>query len=85
MTKHDFWKFEFSNELFISIYVTLEHKTSHKQRGYICSNNQKYTVWVKMIDFSFMPKIIRILSKDHVAWIYLVNFLPLIYQNLIFD
>ncbi len=36
--------------------------------GYICSNSQKYTVWVKIIDFSFMPKIIRILSKDHVPW-----------------
>ncbi len=28
--------------------------------GYICSNSQQ------MINFSFMPKIIRILSKDHV-------------------
>ncbi len=26
--------------------------------------NQQYIVRVKMIDFSFMPKIIRILSKD---------------------
>ncbi len=25
-----------------------------------------YYVWVKIIDFSFMPKIIMILSKDHV-------------------
>ncbi len=47
-------------------YVTLEHKTSHKSLGYICSNSQQYTVWVKIIYFSFMPKIIRILSKDHV-------------------
>uniref|UniRef100_A0A673KRF5 Gap junction protein n=1 Tax=Sinocyclocheilus rhinocerous TaxID=307959 RepID=A0A673KRF5_9TELE len=37
-----------------------------KSLGYICSNSQKYIVWVKIIDFSFMPKIIRILSKDHV-------------------
>uniref|UniRef100_A0A8C2DFR6 Interleukin-17 receptor D n=1 Tax=Cyprinus carpio TaxID=7962 RepID=A0A8C2DFR6_CYPCA len=37
-------------------YVTLEHKTSQKSLGYICSNNQKYIVWVKIIDFSFMPK-----------------------------
>ncbi len=43
-------------------YVTLEHKTNLKSLGYICSNNQQYIVWVKMIDFSFMPKIIRILS-----------------------
>ncbi len=34
--------------------------------GYICSNSQKYIIWVKIINFSFMPKIIRILSKDHV-------------------
>ncbi len=47
-------------------YVTLNHKTSHKSLGYICSNSQKYTVWVKIIDFSFMPNIIRTLSKDHV-------------------
>ncbi len=53
----------------------LEHKTSHKQHRYICSNSQ--IVWVKMIDFSFMPKIIRILSKDRVPWRYFVNFLPL--------
>ncbi len=31
--------------------------------GYICSNSQKYIVWVKIIDFYFMPKIIRTLSK----------------------
>ncbi len=47
-------------------YVTLEHKTSLKSLGYICSNSQKYIVCVKIIDFSFMPKIIRILSKDEV-------------------
>ncbi len=46
--------------------VTLDHKTSLKSLGYICSNSQKYIVWVKIIHFSFMPKIIRILSKDHV-------------------
>ncbi len=37
-----------------------------KSLGYICSKSQKYIVWVKIIDFSFMPKIIRTLSKDHV-------------------
>ncbi len=46
------------------IYVTLDHKTSLKSLGYICSNSQQYIVWVKIIDFSFMPKIIRIISKD---------------------
>ncbi len=57
------------------IYVTLDHKTSLKSLGYICSYSQKYTVWVKIIDFSFMPKIIRTLNKDHVPWRYFVNFL----------
>uniref|UniRef100_A0A671NV83 60S ribosomal export protein NMD3 n=1 Tax=Sinocyclocheilus anshuiensis TaxID=1608454 RepID=A0A671NV83_9TELE len=32
-----------------------------KSLGHICSNSQQYIVWVKIIDFSFMPKIIRIL------------------------
>ncbi len=39
------------------LYVTLDHKTSLKYtsiHGYICSNSQKYIVWVKIIDFSFM-------------------------------
>ncbi len=27
----------------------LQHKTSHKSHRYICSNSQKYTVWVKSI------------------------------------
>ncbi len=39
----------------IIIYVTLEHKTSLKSLGYICSSSQKYIVWVKIINFSFMP------------------------------
>ncbi len=45
------------------LYVTLEHKTSLKSLVYICSNSQKHTVWAKIINFSFMPKLIRILSK----------------------
>ncbi len=48
----------------VRAYVTLDHKTSHKSLGYICSNSQKYIVWVKIINFSFMPKIIRIVSKE---------------------
>uniref|UniRef100_A0A8C1V773 EMI domain-containing protein n=1 Tax=Cyprinus carpio TaxID=7962 RepID=A0A8C1V773_CYPCA len=47
-------------------FVTLDHKTSHKYHWYICSNNQQYIVWVKIINFSLMPKIIKILNKDHV-------------------
>ncbi len=50
---------------YINIYVTLEHKTSIKSLGYVCGNSQKYIVWVKIIIFSLMPKIIGILSKDH--------------------
>ncbi len=56
-------------------YVTMGHKTSLKSLRYICSDSQKYTAWVKIIDFSFMPKIIGILNKDHVPWRYFVNFL----------
>ncbi len=54
------------------IYVTLDHKSSFKSLGYICSNSQKYILWVKMIDLTFMPKIIRILSKYHVTWANLI-------------
>ncbi len=62
--------------IYIYIYKTLDHKTNLKSLGYICSNSQKYIVRVKIIKFSFMPKIIRILIKDHVPWRYFVNFLP---------
>ncbi len=55
--------------------MTLEHKSSLKSLGYICSNNQKYIVWDKIIHFSFKPEIIRILSKDHVPLRYFVNVL----------
>ncbi len=58
--------FQFISPQHYRTYVTLDHKTSLKSLGYICSNSQKYIVWVKMINFSFMPKIIRTLSKDHV-------------------
>ncbi len=50
-------------------FVTLDHKSSFKSLEYICSNSQQYIVWVKIIHFSFMPKIISILSKDHVPLI----------------
>ncbi len=36
-------------------------QTSLKSLGYICSNSQKYTLWVKIIDLSL--KIIRTLVK----------------------
>ncbi len=38
------------NEMYI-IYVTLEYKTSLKSLGYISSNSQKYTAWVKICIF----------------------------------
>ncbi len=44
-------------------YVTLEHKSSVESLGYICRNSQQYIVWVKIIDFYFMPKIISILRS----------------------
>ncbi len=62
--------------MFYTTFLTLDHKTSLKSLEYICSNIQKYIVWVKIIDFSFMAKIISILSKDHVPWRYFVNVLP---------
>ncbi len=33
-----------------------EHKTSFKSLGYICSNSQKYIVWVKIIISFFNAK-----------------------------
>ncbi len=41
----------------------MEHKSSHKQHRYICSNSQQYIVWVKIINFYFMTKISRILRS----------------------
>ncbi len=37
--------------------------SGHKQHRYICSNSQQYIVWVKIIHFYVMPKIIRILRS----------------------
>ncbi len=80
--------------LYIYIYQTLLSRVTYKcdpgsqslkSLGCISSKSQQYIVWVKMIDFSFLKKIIRILSKDHVPWRYLVNCLLQIYQNLIFN
>ncbi len=39
-------------------------KTVLRRTGKFCINSQQYIVWIKIIDFSFMLKIIRILSKD---------------------
>ncbi len=71
----DYYYFFISNDYLNICDPGLEHKTSLKSLGYICSNSQQYIVWVKIIHFSFMPKIISILSKDHVPLIYSVNIL----------
>ncbi len=57
---HNWWLTKY---FFAPLYVTLEHRCSHKQHRYICSNSQQYIVWVKIIDFYFMPKIILILRS----------------------
>ncbi len=46
--------------------MILDRKTSHKEHRYICSNSQQYIVWVKIIDFSFMPKIIKIMFHEDI-------------------
>ncbi len=45
--------------------MTLEHKSSLKSLGYMCINSQKYIVWVKINDFSFMPKTFDIKIMFH--------------------
>ncbi len=40
----------------VHLYVTPDHKTSHRYHGYIRSNSQQYIVWVKMINFSWCKK-----------------------------
>ncbi len=52
----------------------MEHKTSLKSLGYICSNSQHILYGLKLY-ILFYAKIISILSKDHVPLMYLVNFL----------
>lgn len=53
-------KILFKLKYFLSV-VTLHNKTK-----YICSIMQQCMVWVKMINFFFMPNIIRIFCKDGV-------------------
>ncbi len=53
-------------KLCLCVCEALDHETSLKSLGHICSNSQKYIVWVKIINFYFMPQIIKILSRDHV-------------------
>ncbi len=65
-----------TGETIFQLNVTLNHKTNLKSLGYIWSNCQKYIVWVKIIDLTFKPKIIRILSTNLVSRRYLIHFLP---------
>ncbi len=67
-----FFIINFDHRIRQKIYVTLDHKSSLKSLEYVCCNSQIYILWVKMIDLSFMPKIIRILSKYHVPWRYFI-------------
>ncbi len=52
-----------SAQLFISIYPICVPGAQNQFLGDICSNSQQYTVWVKIIHISLMPKIIRILRS----------------------
>ncbi len=56
---------EFSSEFFLIVNsdMCLWSTKAVISSTYICSNSQKYIVWVKIIIFYFMPKIIRILRS----------------------
>ncbi len=40
-----------------TLFVSLEHKTSLKSLGYICSNSQQCIVWVKIIVYNTFPTV----------------------------
>ncbi len=76
VTKHIYWSV-CRWPAYQGLYLTLIcDPGARKQHKYICSNIKQYIVWVKIIHFSVMPKIIRILRSCSMMWIY---------QNLIFD
>ncbi len=51
---HNWWLTKY---FFAPLYVTLDHKTSLKSLGYICSNSQKYIVCMGQNDrFFFYAK-----------------------------
>ncbi len=52
----------------LSTHVTLNHKTSLQSLGYICSNSQKYIVWVIMIDFSKV-RTLKIMFHEDILYI----------------
>ncbi len=64
----------------IRVYVTLEKKNSVQSLGCICSNSQKYIVWVKIINVSFVPKIIRILRSCILPIVNISKFVILIFD-----
>ncbi len=65
-------------------FVSLEHRRSHKQHSYICSNSQQYTVWVKIIHFYFMPfRILRLCSMKIFSTFPIINISKLNFWLLI--
>ncbi len=51
--------------------IKTQIKSVHHKKVISGSKSQKYNVWVKVLDFSFMPKIITIVVKDRVPWRYI--------------
>ncbi len=51
--------------LSIMIFVSLEHKSSHKQHSYVYSNNQQCIVWLKIIIFILCQKSLDIKIMFH--------------------
>ncbi len=47
------------------IFVSLEHKSSHKQHSYVYSNNQQCIVWLKIIIFILCQKSLDIKIMFH--------------------
>ncbi len=45
--------------------MILEHRRSHKQHRYICSNRQQYIVWLKIIIFLLWQKSLDIKIMFH--------------------
>ncbi len=60
--------------IYFFLYVTLDHKTSLNSTIILVAIAKNTLFGSKIIDFSIMPKVIRMLSKDHVPWRYFVNF-----------
>ncbi len=59
------WQYDVSQKDLSDINVSLQHRRSHKQHSYICSNNQQYIVWVKIIHFLLWQKSLDIKIMFH--------------------